>query len=452
MAASNAAPSAPVASPETSTPPAADSTVSAGPASTLSRFSLSRITSSLSSSRPTATTPTLAAVAPASPFPFAAAPDIIRAHQKDAYFQGTLANQLSGLHRLILGARSAHFWAAETRTAASLLYLALTTLLGNRTLGEEYCDVVPLHGTSGRLPSLRRRAVYIASSVLLPYALTKSMPALRTRARAFIVRHLARAAPRSAEARLWRYLGTHLSTLLSTAPTHAVTLALFYFSGTYYEVAKRVLGLRYVFTHKVAATPDRAGYEVLGVLLVVQMAVTAWLHTRQLVTGAGGDPDAEAALAAEVREEQVRNGAASVSLGDTAFHAPADLTDILLGTANTSTSTGAAAALDATQALQSPAAGASSASSKVDISAVTHTPVLATPHYDLEDEATMAYIVGMQQRKCTLCLEALRDPAATQCGHVFCWTCIADWVKEKPECPLCRREALVQHILPLRTV
>ncbi|KAF3348846.1 ABC transporter G family member 21 [Verticillium dahliae VDG2] len=155
------------------------------------------------------------------PSPYAAAPDIIRAHQKDAYFKGTLSNTLSDIHRRLLGARSAHAHLPTTRAFAETLYLSLTTLVGNRTLGEEYCDVIQVdtsrHGAA-RLPALSRRAAYILAS----------------------------------------------------------------------------------------------------------------------------------------------------------------------------------------------------------------------------------------QRKCTLCLEPMRDPAATGCGHVFCWSCIGDWVREKPECPLCRREALVQHILPLR--
>jgi peroxin-10 len=83
----------------------------------------------------------------------------------------------------------------------------------------------------------------------------------------------------------------------------------------------------------------------------------------------------------------------------------------------------------------------------------THTPVPKRGNrYDLAEKAgvIMGWIKGGQQRKCTLCLEEMKDPSATQCGHVFCWVCIGDWVREKPECPLCRREAMVQHILPLR--
>ncbi|KAK1840422.1 Pex2/Pex12 amino terminal region, partial [Colletotrichum chrysophilum] len=82
---------------------------------------------------------------PSSPYPYASAPDIIRAHQKDAYYKGHLSNTLTSLHRLLLGARSAHSATSLHGLLADTLYLALTTLPGNRTLGEEYCDLVQLH-------------------------------------------------------------------------------------------------------------------------------------------------------------------------------------------------------------------------------------------------------------------------------------------------------------------
>ncbi|KAK5629913.1 hypothetical protein RRF57_005628 [Xylaria bambusicola] len=400
-----------------------------------------------------------------SPYPYAFAPDIIRAHQKDAYFQGLLTNQLTDLHRRLLGVRSAHSWSTESRTLADLIYLCLTTLLGNRTLGEEYCGLVqvessqsPLHpGQDQQLPSIQRRAAYIAGSILLPYGLARLLPVIRARLRARLERNLAQAEAHAQSTKpsnlkggskpptqTWRYkaqayLLANLSTLTSPAPVHALSLALFYFSGSYYELAKRLMGLRYIFTSRVqtgdASTgepgADRAGYEVLGVLLAVQMSVQAYLHIRSTLSSLSPSPQQAAS------RERSAGGSVHVSLNEHAYSANNAVLLTQMGTPGTS----------------------GSQTTRVDIAAVTHTPAPPASssssngggvRYDLTDEDAMRWIKGAQQRKCTLCLEELKDPAATQCGHVFCWACIGDWVREKPECPLCRREAMVQHILPLR--
>lgn len=354
-------------------------------------------------------------------YPWAAAPDIIRANQKDAYFQSVLLTQLSSVIRSLYGTRSEHKWASEASVFTELLYLGLTTFLGNRTLGEEYCDIIQIEDDTHRLPALARRAAYILSTVLLPYTLSRFLPTFRKRLRAKLERTLRRAHhrrlssptrrqnPPTKSSRLQDYTLTHLDTLTSPAPLYALSLAVFYFSGAYYQLSKRVFGLRYIFTRKLTEADQRPGYEVLGVLLVVQMLVQSYLHMRATFTTPS-----------------------PTSLSSTA-DAPATNP------------------FDTPLLFDAPPRGSDPDATKRRIAQTTHTPLLASQHrYDLSRPEPMQWIEGAQARKCTLCLDAMKDPSVTTCGHVFCWTCVTDWLREQAMCPLCRQGAGVQHVLPLR--
>jgi peroxin-10 len=50
-------------------------------------------------------------------------------------------------------------------------------------------------------------------------------------------------------------------------------------------------------------------------------------------------------------------------------------------------------------------------------------------------------------RMCTLCLEERTNSTITECGHLFCWSCIVGWGREKAECPLCRQGLKLEKLL-----
>lgn len=359
-------------------------------------------------------------------YPFAAAPDIIRSHQKDAYFEGVLLEQLSAILRKLRGARFAHNYTTEAKTAAELLYLGLTTFIGNRTLGEEYCDIVQVEDDTLRLPAVYRRGGYILTTILLPYGLNKILPAFRRRVRAKLEANLRKLARKpgvktGAVHRVQSYILANLDTITSPSSVYAVSLATFYFSGAYYEIGKRLWGLRYIFTRRIEPSEQRVGYEVLGVLLVLQMAVQGYLHLQSTMSVANAGSAAGGTAVLDHGVEVSLNAADYAANNALLFE----------------TSHGGGG-------------GGSNGEQGKRIAKTTGTPMLAKPRVDLAVAECLAWMPGTQQRKCTLCLEEMKDPSVTTCGHVFCWTCIGDWCREKPECPLCRQMCLVQHILPLR--
>ncbi|RCK59496.1 Peroxisome biogenesis factor 10 [Candida viswanathii] len=294
--------------------------------------------------------------------PFADAATIVRAHQKDAYFESSYKSQLQDILQLIKGQRFINAYPQEIGVLAKAIYLLLTTLLGARTLGEEYVDLIYVNRTGKKLPKFLPRLGFIASYALVPYIISKIVKRLKNKE----------------ESGLWTSYYKILDTFLN------LHVALFYFQGEFYSLSKRVFGLRYVFGHHKEPEQMQSGnYSLLGGIIVLQFIVKTLMKLKTKDTQESEETEDDSKIKSINQLSQLSE---------------------------------------------------------------SYSPEFII---DLSDEKQLPYLPE-SSRSCMLCLSPMVNPSAANCGHMFCWDCIVDWIREHPECPLCRQQCLEQHLLPLK--
>ena len=51
---------------------------------------------------------------------------------------------------------------------------------------------------------------------------------------------------------------------------------------------------------------------------------------------------------------------------------------------------------------------------------------------------------------CNICLDPVKDPVVTQCGHLYCWPCLFRWLNaHHRDCPVCKSGVSRENVIPI---
>lgn len=179
-----------------------------------------------------------------------------------------------------------------------------------------------------------------------------------------------------------------LASILKALPSTSgvlteVNLAIFYVSATYYSLVKRILRIKHLSSIPDNPNIQPPSYSLLGILLGIRLLhrLVTSLKQRYAEEPSAKEKEPAGASTSSLRESFLDDRAVSTLIAPTDPEADASIP----------TEDDGGTALD----------------------------ILSIPD------------VLRAGRNCTLCLEERTDSCATECGHLFCWTCIIGWGREK---------------------
>ncbi|EJD04219.1 uncharacterized protein FOMMEDRAFT_167453 [Fomitiporia mediterranea MF3/22] len=319
-------------------------------------------------------------------FPAAQQAQIIRAHQRDLFYVYSLREQAENVLRSWLGNRWLTRWDKELELLSKLVYYGLTTGRAQQTLGEEYTNIWQYSTNEKGTPSARKRAALVFLPAFPAYIISRYESRL--------------SGGNERIARILRRLPNILDIVSE------INLAVFYFRGVYYNLVQRVLGVKTISSIPENPNTRPPSYSLLGILILVRLLHRLFSTIRELRRN----------TTKEI-EQNFSGKGKQVLRSDRTVNSSIDGVPIPEVLENTSDESSA--------------------------------PIPAE-----EDQHTVLDFTQIPEdvrarRSCTLCLEERTSSCATECGHLFCWSCIIGWGREKAECPLCRQALNLTRLIPI---
>ncbi|OMJ26103.1 Peroxisome biogenesis factor 10 [Smittium culicis] len=325
---------------------------------------------------------------------YATQADIVRANQKDCYYEMSLSSQIEEVAAILFGNRFANRNKSQIFKLGILSYYALTVMRGLSTLGEEYVSIIQFDPKSKKYPSTLKRFVSILMCVYGAEFFIKASKKLLNK---IYNPQLPNRLPQQSESSTLPFFGKYIDrvknyfssydiiTKFNSIPGFSISklnsiiigsnLAVFYLFGKYYQLSKRLSGIQYIKLRNLNEGELQSGYEILGLMMLIQFG----------------------------------------------FRAASTISNHFLLNLNKQ-----------------------EVSTKSPISSESKSDSLSSDISINTDRLT-----NSENHTCSLCLELLESSTITRCGHVFCWECLYEWSTKNDVCPLCRQSIKQSQIMPI---
>lgn len=201
-------------------------------------------------------------------FTFADAASIVQSCQKDRQIESIVVQKLTAILQGLKGQLFINLYPQQIATVGKFIYLLLTTFQNERTLGQEYVDLMYVNKDGKRLTKRGQRLGYILCVCFGPYVVSKILDRLHSRK------------PQQQDDNEDDTDNSGNTSSLQNLIDLGMNLhlILFYFKGTYSDIWKRIFGLRYAVTHNVDNNEKKFRqnnariYRTLGYMLLFQVS------------------------------------------------------------------------------------------------------------------------------------------------------------------------------------